>query len=519
MAITALHLIEWIFWRVGALLNNIFQPKVLADLSNYCFANLHKHSFSYFNNNFVGSLVRRVNKFTTSFERMADKIIWNILQLAVYIISILIILFGRNPALGTIVLVWITVFLIINWVLSGYKMKYDVARSAAETKTTAVLADTITNNVNVKLFNGYARERKLYASVVEKVRSLRKLTWDLDAVFEGVQALLMIALEVGMFYFAIGLWQKGILTVGDFVLIQSYLLTIFLRVWDFGKLMRNMYEDMADAEDMTIVLNTPFEIQDSSHARPLRVKKGELVFENVYFNYHSNRAILHDLNLAVKSHERLALVGPSGAGKTTIIKLLFRMHEISGGRLSIDGQDIKKITMESLWKNVSMVPQDPMLFHRTLLENIRYGKPEATDGEVIKAAKLANCHEFIMDFPDAYGTFVGERGVKLSGGERQRVAIARAILRNAPILVLDEATSSLDSESERLIQGALDNLMRAKTVIIIAHRLSTIMKTDRIIVLNKGRIAEEGSHKELLQKKSGIYKRLWSLQAGGFIQA
>lgn len=211
------------------------------------------------------------------------------------------------------------------------------------------------------------------------------------------------------------------------------------------------------------------------------------------------------------------MIGPSGAGKTTVIKLLLRNHDIASGKILVDGQEISRVTQESLWKNISLVPQDPILFHRTLLENIRYGKPEATEEEVVKAAKAAHCHEFISSFPEEYDTYVGERGVKLSGGERQRVAIARAILRNSPILVLDEATSSLDSESESLIQDALVNLMKDKTVIVVAHRLSTIAKMNRIICIDNGQIVESGTHEELLALKNGQYRKLWELQACGFI--
>jgi ATP-binding cassette subfamily B protein len=518
IAVAGLEMLQWFLWRVSTFLASYLESRVMTDLLDYCFAYLHKHSFSFFNNNFVGSLVKRVKWFSGAFETIADRIIFNLLPLVVNIAIITFVLYRRDILLGTGVIVWIVIFLVINWFFTRYKLKYDIERSQAETENTGILADTITNNSTVKLFNGYTREVKGFGQASENLRRLRRLTWDLSNIFEAAQGLLMVVLEIGIFYLAIKLWQRGILTVGDFVLIQAYLINIFMRVWDFGHIIRNIYERLADAEEMTVILKTAHEIIDLPGAKDLRVSQGQIEFKEVDFYYKETRKILKNFNLAVKPHERLALIGPSGSGKTTVVRLLLRMHEITSGQILIDGQNVLEVTQESLWRNVSMVPQDPILFHRTLMENIRYGKPEATDEEVVAAAKVANCHQFINELSDGYNTYVGERGVKLSGGERQRVAIARAVLRNAPILLLDEATSSLDSESEGLIQDALDKLMRDKTVIVIAHRLSTIRKMDRIVVVDEGRIIEEGTHEGLSRKRGGIYRKLWQLQAGGFIQ-
>ena len=501
--ITCLEFVQWIFWRIATFVDSYFTAKVSFALSNQCFAYLHRHSFAYFNNNFVGSLVKRVKWFVKAFEAIVDQTAWNLLPLAVNIV---------------IIFAWTLVFLAINWMFTKYKLKYDIARSEAETVTTGLLADTVTNNANVKLFNGYRREVNLFSKALDDFRKKRLLTWNLGNIIEAVQGFLTVFLEIGIFYLAIRLWQKGMLTIGDFVLIQSYLITIFLRTWDFGRVVRIIYENLADAEEMTIILDTLHEIQDAPGAKKLLVAAGGVEFKDVDFYYHQTRPVLNKFNLAIKPGEKLALVGPSGAGKTTVVKLLLRMHDVAGGKILIDGQDIARVTQESLWQNISLVPQDPILFHRTLMENIRYGQPQATDQAVVKSAKLAHCHEFIIKSQDGYDTYVGERGVKLSGGERQRVAIARAILRDAPILVLDEATSSLDSESERLIQDALDKLMKNKTVIVVAHRLSTIRKMDRIIVIGSKGIVEQGSHQELADKKGGIYSRLWQIQAGGFIR-
>ena len=517
LIILGLKLIEWLFWRIASFAANYFESSIIADLSNQCFVYLHLHSFDYFISNFVGSLVKRVRYFTSAFERICDQVIWEFIPLVVNVVGITIVLARLSWSLAIGLIIWIAIFLIINWSFTNYKLKYDIKRTEAETNTTSLLADTITNNVNVKLFNGYKREVESFAEATEDLRRLRKFTWDLGNIFEAIQGFLTVILEVGIFYVAIKLWQKNILTVGDFVLIQAYAINVVMRVWGFGRIIRKIYENLADAEEMTVILTTPHGIKDIPHATDLKVKEGKIEFKNVDFDYHHARAILKKFNLIINPGERIALIGPSGGGKTTIVKLLLRMYDLPSGQILIDGQDVAKVTQESLWQNISLVPQDPILFHRSLSENIRYGQPKATDEEIVAAAKTARCHEFIGELSDGYNTYVGERGIKLSGGERQRVAIARAILHNAPILILDEATSSLDSESENLIQTALNELMINKTVIVIAHRLSTIKKMNRIMVIEKGEIIEEGSHQELCEKENGLYRKLWQLQAGGFI--
>lgn len=516
--IIALKLGGWFLRRLNNFTANYFEAKAIAELGDLAFAEIHKRSFSFFNDSFIGSLTKKVKYFTGAFEAICDRFVWNFMPLVVTIVTIIGVLFTINVGLAIGMIAWLVAFMSINWLFTKFKMKYDLARTTLETESTGLLADTLTNNSNVKLFNGYRREVKTYAETNEKLRRARRLSWDIGSIFDTVQGFFMALLEIGMIGYAIFLWRQGNFTVGDFALIQSYVGNIMNRMWDFGNVIRWTYQNLADAEEMTEILETPPEIVDAPDAKKLKVKAGSIEFKKVNFKYKDGQDILKNFSLFIPANQRLAIIGPSGAGKTTVVKLLFRMHDLTGGEALIDGQNIAKVTQESLWQNVALVPQDPILFHRTLKENIRYGKADATEAEVIAAAKAAHCHEFISKLDKGYDTFVGERGVKLSGGERQRVAIARAILKNAPILILDEATSSLDSESERLIQDALDKLMKDKTVIVVAHRLSTIRKMDRIITVDKGRIIEDGSHDELLKNPNGTYNRLWKLQAGGFIE-
>ena len=509
---------EWIGWRVTGLISGYFQPLIMTNLVNRCFAYLHLHSHAFFSDNFSGALVKKVTRFARSFEDMQDKFIFDMIPLALKMLIIVAVLTYLNWVLGTIMIVWMVIFLILTWRMSLIKLKHDFAKSAADTKVTASLADTITNSENVKLFAAHKFESQRFNNdTLEWARRMMKSNW-LHIWFDGFQALLMIALEFGILYSAINLWGEGKLVLADFFLIQAYVFETFHQLWDFGRNIRDLYERLADAEEMTVILNTPHKIKDKRGAKVLHVRHGNIDFKSVNFAYSKGEeSVIHDLSFKVRPGEKVALIGPSGGGKSTLVKLLLRLYDIRKGQILIDGQNIAYVTQESLHSSISLVPQDPILFHRTLMENIRYGRRDATDEEVVAASKMARCHEFIGDFSKGYNTFVGERGVKLSGGQRQRVAIARAILSNARILVLDEATSSLDSESELLIQEALFNLMKQKTTIIVAHRLSTIMSADRIFVLKDGRICEQGSHGDLVNKKGSLYGKLWNMQVGGYL--
>ncbi len=506
-----------IFDRIAEYTVIRYVTDIRAHIANTCFSYLHRHSHTFFTNSFAGALVKKVNRFVHSFNTIFDALFWDLHGIIVRIVVATIVLSTLSIWLGGILLIWSILFILIAYLFIKKKLVWDRKNADQSSIVTGVLADTITNEQNVKFLGGYGRERNVFGREVGEQRRLQKGSWMVNFWLNCVQGVLVLSVEFFMMYYGLYLWQRGLLTIGDFVLIQAYMVTIIMHVWDSSHIMRRLYEAFADAEEMAEIFEQPHEIVDSKQATPLVMKKGEIVFDNVSFQYHKTRSIIKNFNLTIRSGQRVALVGHSGAGKSTIVKLLLRSHDVSSGKLLIDGQRVSHVTLESLWQHVSYVPQDPILFHRTLMENIRYGKPDATDEEVFEAARLAHAHEFIESFPQQYDTYVGERGVKLSGGERQRVAIARAILKNSPILILDEATSSLDSESERLIQDALQHLMKKKTVIVVAHRLSTIMAMDRILVIEDGQIVEDGSHKQLLRKKNGFYKKLWDIQAGTFI--
>ncbi len=513
--VALLNGLVWLFYRIVTIANNSYQTGTIARLKQRAYGCLMEHSYSFFSNNFTGSLVQRVNRFARAFETLSDRLVWDILPLSVRIVSVVIIVFFINKWIALIILVWILVFLLFNIIFSQWKLKYDILIAEIDSKTTAYLADTITNQNAVQLFGGYKFESDGYKQVTAEQAKMTKLSWNLDAIVEAGQSFLGFAIQFLLFYFAVKYWEQGIITIGVFVLLQVYIIGLIDQLWGFTRVIKNTYQAYADAKEMVEIMLLPYEIKDKPNARDLSVKKGGIEFRNLNFSFSEEKKVLENINLTINPGEKVALIGPSGAGKTTIVKLLLRQHSPTSGNILIDGQDISEVTQESLRNNISLVPQDPILFHRSLTQNIAYSKRDATEQEIKDAVRLANCNDFFDKYAN---NFVGERGIKLSGGERQRVAIARAILKNAPILVLDEATSSLDSYSESLIQDALNNLMADRTTIVIAHRLSTIQKMDRIIVIDGGKIIEEGSHSELLMRDGSLYKDLWTLQAGGFLK-
>jgi ATP-binding cassette subfamily B protein len=517
VAIALFLLLNWAMTRVQNVANIRMQSRIMQDLYAQAFDYLLGHSYSFFISHFAGSLTHRVNKFARAFETLLDAVILQFFPTALFVVGAVIVLSLHNAVLGAMLGVWAVLFILLQIALARRRQPFRAKRAEADSRVTGALADAISNQSAIQQFSGKTFEEGIFGTIVEHWHQATLQVWYADEFVWATLALFFVAINVALLYGAVIFWQQGELTVGDFILIQSYLLTAFNQLLGINRELRRFHDSFADASEMVFILQAPHEVADMPDAPRLRVTSGEIAFEDVMFYFRdAGDPILNAFDLHIPGGQKMAFVGRSGAGKSTITRLLLRLFDVKGGRITIDGQDIAKVTQESLHDAISFVPQEPILFHRTLIENIRYGRRDASDEEVIEAAKKAHCHEFISVLPDGYQTYVGERGVKLSGGERQRVAIARAILKNAPILMLDEATSSLDSESEALIQDALGKLMQDKSVIVIAHRLSTIMKMDRIIVLEKGAIAADGTHQELLQS-GGLYQKLWSIQAGGFL--
>ena len=520
-AIGVLRIILWIkiasfivyrlydFWAIALEMN------IQEWINNFFLQKLQYHSYKFFSENMSWSLISKFRKGVSAFEKLSGIFSWQILPFITNVTIILIIIGVQNIWISIWIFIVILIFTRLQYVLYKYIHPYQEKANTLDSEQGGLLSDLIINNYTIKLFASEKKEERKYAKLNYDTAHARKIQYHKSIWIWGSSAAIWIILEIGIMYLAIRMWWNGTISLGMIVLLQTYILRLIDFLWGIGQTLRHTFIAISEASEILQIIDTPHEIQDKS-SKKLKLQHGAISFNNVNFSYGENQ-IFHDLNFHIKPGERVALVGESGSGKTTITKLLFRLYDIQKGEILIDDQNIAEVTQESLRSSMSMIPQDPILFHRSIRENIAYGKPNASDEEIIAAAKMARCHEFISHLKDGYETLVGERGIKLSWGERQRVAIARAILENKQIIVMDEATSALDSESEFLIQEAIEELMQNKTLLIIAHRLSTIMKMDKIIVMDQGKIAEKGSHKELLAKDNGIYKKLRSIQSGGFI--
>lgn len=493
--------------------------QLMSRLAGDAFWRVQRFSSDWQANNFAGSIVRRITRGMWAVDLMDDTLLLALLPALLVLVGSSLLLGLRWPSMGAIVAFGSTLYVAISIALSlGYVSPAARLSNAKDTKVGGAMADAITCNAVVKSFGAEGREDLRLTQVLGKWRKRTFRTWVFGTRSGSLQLIVLLLLRTSVTLYALWLWWRGRATPGDvtFVLTSYFIIHGYLR--DIGQHVANLQRSVNEMEEMVHLQAQPLGVADHAHAQPIRIEEGQIVFDRVTFQYSKHVVpLFRDFSLSIEAGERVGLVGHSGSGKTTFVKLLHRLYDVSDGRIVIDGQDISRVTQDSLRAQVALVPQEPILFHRSLAQNIAYARPTATLHEIEESARLANAHDFISRQPKGYATLVGERGVKLSGGERQRVALARAFLANTPILVLDEATSSLDSESEALIQEAMERLMAGRTAIVIAHRLSTVRMLDRILVFEQGQIIEEGTHETLVRKLGGTYKRLFEKQALGLI--
>jgi ATP-binding cassette subfamily B protein len=514
--LAVVYLVSMVLFRAGDFALTYSQSGVLKRVSDYAFAKVQQHSYQFFSNTFAGSLVAKHRRFVSSFETLEDIVLFYAWMNGISLLMTFAVLTWAAPLLGALFLLWLVAYISMSVWFVKRKTPKDIAHAEAQSRTTAVLADAITNTLTIKMFASIGAEKSYFSKTTGEEAEKRSDAWMFQNIQFAVQSAFLLVFDLCALALALWLWVRGDISVGTVVLVVVYMINLFGMTWNLSRNLTKAIQALADAKEMVDLLDTPIEVKDASGSTAANITKGGIAFKDVRFSYERGSTVFNNFSLTIAPREKIGLVGHSGAGKTTVTKLLLRFADVQSGEILIDGQNIAHITQDELRAHISYVPQEPLLFHRTLRENIAYGKPDATEEEIIEVAKRARAHEFIVNLPDGYETLVGERGVKLSGGERQRVAIARAMLKDAPILILDEATSSLDSLSERTIQEAFAELMKGKTALVVAHRLSTISQMDRILVFDKGAIVEEGTHSELV-KKNGVYAELWHEQAGGFL--
>lgn len=506
-----------LMYRAGDFCISFAESKTMEDLNNRVFRVFMKQGHTFFVDRFAGSLVAQARRYARTFEDIADQIVFNFWMPFIHLTGVIVTLFLIEPRLAIIFLVWVPIYITIAIWITKKKLPYDAKSATEDSAITAQFSDVLSNMFAVKTFASEQRESDDFARVAERDEQARLRAWRFNNILFALQTFMFSVLEIVAMYVVIRMWLAGSVGTGTVVLVQVYVGSIFSELFGlgraFGKLMRNI----ADASEMIETLErTDGEVLDTPEQLPrIAAGEGTVSFDHIVFRYPKGGSVFDDFSLHIRAGEKVGLVGASGSGKSTLTKLLLGFNLPSQGSIRVAGRDIATFSPQELRRLIAYVPQDTALFHRTIAENIAYGRPDASREALLEAAKKAHAHEFIMGLPQGYETLVGERGVKLSGGERQRVAIARAILKDAPILVLDEATSALDTTSEHAIQEALHELMRGRTTVVIAHRLSTVREMDRIVVLENGRLAEEGSHADLITR-GGIYAGFWNRQTASF---
>lgn len=491
-------------------------PKLQADIRMTMFDHIQQHSPRYFNERFAGSLANKITDMTTQAESILQQLYWPLFpSIAASILGALFLWFV-NPIIAAILILWVLIHLSICTMFSKSCDLYEHRHGESRSVLLGKIVDSLTNYFAVNLFYRFRFEKAgLLPFQKEEMQTniaARKYVEVMRSVTSFFYAVICF---LGINGFVIYLWLHHQITTGEVAQVFGTTWNIAAIMWAVGGALPIFFQSCGIAKQAYSVMLDPQDLGDRANAKNLKIKTGEIIFENVSFQY-GDKKLFSDKHVHIQGGEKVGLVGFTGAGKSTFISLILRFFPVQSGKILIDGQDIANVCLESLRHQIALIPQDPILFHRTIRENIIYGKPDATEAEIFAASKLAHCHEFINTIPGGYRATVGERGAKLSGGEKQRIAIARAILTNAPILILDEATSSLDSVTERYIQDSLEMIMQNRTTLVIAHRLSTLSRMDRILVFDKGKIVEDGTHAVLINKH-GLYAKMWNMQVGGFL--
>ncbi len=490
--------------------------KVMSRLVQDAFHNVQRFSTDWHANNFAGATVRKITRGMWGYDTFADTMSFGIVPTALIVVGAMLMLSIHWPVMGLFIAGAVCLYIVVNaWMATYYVAPTNKAFVDHDSDLGGHLADAITCNAVVKTFGAESREEARTEQMTDTWRQRAQRAWNRHVDMFGVQFMILLVMQGGLLAMALYYWSQGAATPGAVtqVLTTYMLLNGYLR--DLGQHMRNLQQAINDMHDVVGYRTMPAEVVDRPDAVAFQPGAGHIRFEKVRFGYaNQNRVVYDDFSIDIAPGEKVALVGRSGSGKSTFVRLVQRLHDVHGGRVVIDGQDVRTVTQESLRQAIALVPQEPLLFHRSLGENIAYARPGARPDEVMAAARKAHAHDFISQLRDGYDTLVGERGVKLSGGERQRVAIARAFLADAPVLILDEATSSLDSVTETHIQQAMHDLMQGRTTILIAHRLSTIQSVDRILVFADGKVVEQGTHDDLMATSNGLYYALYKTQHG-----
>ena len=488
-------------------------------LARLCFDTLSNQSMTFHTSRFGGSLVSQTSRFTGGYSALVDVVVYSLIPTVASVVCAIVLLWPASPLFVVVLFAMLVLYVTVAYRMYERILPLSANTAAAQSKLSGVLSDAVTNILAVKTCGREDYERGLFDDADQEAMETERIS--MNAMMRRgamTSTLITLIMFVTSIFVCGGNAWYGI-SAGTLVMMFTYTYQLTMRFNYFNSMMQRMNRAVGDAAEMTKILDEPRLVEDAPNAKELVVREGAIDFCHLSFRYHDateDDYVFRDLDLHVAAGQRVGLVGRSGSGKTTLTKLLLRLSDVQGGQILVDGQDVSACTQQSLRRQIAYVPQEALLFHRSIRENIAYGRPDAADEEIREAARLANALEFIDRLPHGLDTMVGERGVKLSGGQRQRVAIARAILADCPILVLDEATSALDSESEALVQEALENLMAGRTALVVAHRLSTVAALDRIVVLEEGAIVEDGTHAELSQA-GGVYAGLWDRQSGAFL--